>query len=104
MIQLSAMPSAPGTANMAEFLGNGGADAGESTNFGVLLAVRIGTETVLSAPATAAIPAPALPDTGKILPPALPRAVLPLARRCPILALTLHLIPGQRITRLNGPR
>ena len=83
MIQLSALPTVPGTASMAEFLGNGGADAGESTNFGVLLAVRIGTETVLSAPATAAIPAPALPDTGKILPPALPGAVLPLATALP---------------------
>lgn len=83
MIQLSALPTVPGTASMAEFLGNGGADAGESTNFGALLAVRIGTETVLSAPATAAIPAPALPDTGKILPPALPYAVLPLARALP---------------------
>lgn len=83
MIQLSAMPTAPGTASMAEILGNGGADAGDSANFGALLAVRIGTEPALPAPATAAIPAPALPDTGKILPPALPGAVLPLARAMP---------------------
>lgn len=83
MIQLSALPTVPGTANMAEFLGNGGADAGDPANFGALLAVRIGTEPALPAPATAAIPAPALPDTGKILPPALPRAVLPLAKAMP---------------------
>ena len=67
MIQLSALPTVPGTATMAEILGNGGADAG---NFGALLAVQLSIEPVLPTPATAAIPALALPDSGNKLPPA----------------------------------
>ena len=67
MIQLSALPTVPGTATMAEILGNGGADAG---NFGALLAVQLSIEPVLPTPATAAIPTLALPDSGNKLPPA----------------------------------
>ena len=67
MIQLSALPTVPGTANMAEILGNGSAEAG---NFGALLAVHLSIEPVLPTPATAAIPALALPDSGNKLPPA----------------------------------
>ncbi len=67
MIQLSALPTVPGTANMAEILGNGSAEAG---NFGALLAVQLSIEPVLATPATAAIPALTLPDSGNKLPPA----------------------------------
>lgn len=67
MIQLSALPVVPGAATMAEILANGGADAG---NFRALLAVQLSNEPVLATPATAAIPALALPDSGNNLPPA----------------------------------
>ena len=88
MIQLSALPTVPGTANMAEILGNGSAEAG---NFGALLAVQLSIEPVLPTPATAAIPARALPDSGNKLPPAelevlapdLANAVLPQVTTVP---------------------
>ncbi len=67
MIQLSALPTVPGAATMAEILGNGGADAG---NFRALLAVQLSVEPVLATPATPAIPTLALPDSGNNLPPA----------------------------------
>jgi hypothetical protein len=83
MILLPALPTAPGTINMAEILGNSSADAYESGNFGALLAVQISTDVALPAPATTAIPTPVLPDSGKILPPLqseLMAEVLPLAQ------------------------
>lgn len=67
MIQLSALPTIPGTANMADILGNGRAEA---VNFGAVLAVQLSIEPVVPNPATAAIPTPALPDSGNKLPPA----------------------------------
>lgn len=78
MIQLSALPTVPGTANMAEFLGNGGAETGGPDGFEALLAVQLGTAPVWSDPAITATRLGPLPDSGKLLPPADPKVPIPL--------------------------
>lgn len=71
MIQLPALPTTPGSANIAEILGNSRAESGNGSDFGTLLAVQIITEPALPVLMEAAIPTPALPVSGKILPPLL---------------------------------
>lgn len=79
MIQLSALPITTGATNMAEILWHGGAEAGEKSGFEALLAGQLGTAPGRSDPAFAAMPLGALPDSGKFLPPALPKT--PIAPR-----------------------
>jgi hypothetical protein len=103
MIQMSAITTCPGTGNLAEILGSGSVEAGETSGFSELLACQMNAVPARSDPAVTAIPLSPLPDSGKTLPPALPLLIGTVVDDATAIATEDH--PAEPITQplFDGP-